>query len=127
MSNVFSFTGALGADAERRMTPSNQSVLNLSVAVNSGYGDNKKTLWVRCALWGKRAEGELLNYLKKGKKVFVSGELSEESYTYDGEKKTKLCVNVNLLELIDPVKNGERSDSREDERQSTPFDYNIPF
>jgi len=78
MSNVFSFTGTVGRDAEVRYLPSGQAVLNVTVANNIGFGDKQQTLWIRCAVWGKRAEGQLQNYLKKGQQVFVSGELSQK-------------------------------------------------
>jgi single-strand DNA-binding protein len=77
MSNVFSFTGTVGRDAEVRTTPNGQTVLNVTIANNIGFGDRQQTIWVRVALWGKRAEGQLQNYLKKGQQVFVSGELYE--------------------------------------------------
>ncbi|NOQ13977.1 MAG: single-stranded DNA-binding protein, partial [Methyloprofundus sp.] len=66
MSNVFSFTGTIGRDAEVRTIPSGQKVLNVTVANNVGFGSREQTLWVQVALWGKRAEGQLQNYLKKG-------------------------------------------------------------
>jgi single-strand DNA-binding protein len=101
MSNVFSFTGTIGRDAEVRYLPSGQAVLNVTVANNIGFGDKQQTLWVRCALWGKRAEGQLQNYLKKGQQVFVSGELSQSEYrAQDGTTKTSLELNCNIIDLV---------------------------
>jgi single-strand DNA-binding protein len=77
MSNVFSFTGTIGRDAEVRYAPSGMAILNITVANNIGFGDKQQTLWIRVALFGKRAEGSLKDYLKKGQQVFVSGELSQ--------------------------------------------------
>lgn len=106
MSNVFSFTGTVGQDAEVRVTPSGQSVLNVTVANNIGFGDRQQTLWVRVALWGKRAEGNLQNYLKKGQQVFISGELSQREYqAKDGTTKTSLDLNANIIDLV-----GKRSE-----------------
>ncbi len=106
MSNVFSFTGTVGRDAEVRVTPSGQSVMNFTVANNIGFGDRQQTLWVRVALWGKRAEGQLQNYIKKGQQVFVSGELSQREYkTNDGTTKTSLELNANIVDLV-----GRRND-----------------
>jgi len=85
MSNVFSFTGTVGRDAEVRTTPNGQTVLNVTVANNIGFGDRQQTIWVRVTLWGKRAEGQLQNYLKKGQQVFVSGELSQREYQANDE------------------------------------------
>ncbi|MDF1583947.1 MAG: single-stranded DNA-binding protein [Methyloprofundus sp.] len=101
MSNVFSFTGTIGRDAEVRSTPNGQTVLNVTVANNVGFGDRQQTLWVRVALWGRRAEGSFPSYLKKGQQVFVSGELSQSEYqAQDGTTKTSLELNANILDLV---------------------------
>ena len=101
MSNVFSFTGTVGRDAEVRYTPSGLAVLSVTVANNIGFGDKQQTLWVRVALFGKRAEGNLQNYLKKGQQVFVSGELSQNEYkANDGSMKTSLELAANIIDLI---------------------------
>jgi len=114
MSNVFSFTGTVGRDAEARYLPSGQSVLNVTVANNIGFGDKQQTLWIRCAVWGKRAEGQLQNYLKKGQQVFVSGELSQSEYrAQDGSTKTSLELNANIIDLV-----GKRNDPNHPPQQS---------
>lgn len=101
MSNVFSFTGTVGRDAEVRTTPNGQTVLNVTVANNIGFGEKQQTIWVRVALWGKRAEGQLHNYLKKGQQVFVSGELSQREYqANDGTTRSSLELNANIIDLV---------------------------
>jgi len=114
MSNVFSFTGTVGRDAEVRYLPSGQAVLNVTVANNIGFGDKQQTLWIRCAVWGKRAEGQLQNYLKKGQQVFVSGELSQSEYrAQDGSTKTSLELNANIIDLV-----GKRNESIQPPQQN---------
>jgi single-strand DNA-binding protein len=101
MSNVFSFTGTIGRDAEVRYTPAGMAVLSVTVANNVGFGDKQQTLWVRVALFGKRAEGQLATYLKKGQQVFVSGELTQNEYkANDGTTKTSLELNANIIDLV---------------------------
>ena len=101
MSNVFSFTGTIGRDAEVRYTPSGIAILNVTVTNNIGFGDKQKTLWVRVTLFGKRAEGTLKDYLKKGQQVFVSGELTTNEYqANDGTTKFSLDVNANIIDLV---------------------------
>jgi single-strand DNA-binding protein len=114
MSNVFSFTGTVGRDAEVRYLPSGQAVLNVTVANNIGFGEKQQTLWIRCAVWGKRAEGQLQNYLKKGQQVFVSGELSQSEYrAQDGSTKTSLELNANIIDLV-----GKRNESSQPPQQN---------
>ncbi|MCF6204126.1 MAG: single-stranded DNA-binding protein [Methylococcaceae bacterium] len=116
MSNVFSFTGTVGRDAEVRATPSGQSVLNFTVANNIGFGDRQQTLWIRVALWGKRAEGSLQNYLKKGQQVFISGELTQREYkANDGTIKTSLELNANIVDLVG--KRNEHGTQRQPQQQ----------
>jgi single-strand DNA-binding protein len=114
MSNVFSFTGTIGRDAEVRYLPSGQAVLNVTVANNIGFGEKQQTLWIRCAVWGKRAEGQLQNYLKKGQQVFVSGELSQSEYrAQDGSTKTSLELNATIIDLV-----GKRNESNQPSQQN---------
>lgn len=101
MSNNFSCVGTVTRDAEVRISPSGGAVLNVNVANNQGYSDKQTTMFISVALWGKRAEGQLVNYLKKGQAVFVSGELSQKEYkALDGTMKTSLNLNCNILDLV---------------------------
>ena len=101
MSNAFSFTGTIGRDAEVRYTASGMAVLNVTVANNVGFGDKQTTLWIKVALFGKKAESKLVDYLKKGTQVFCSGELSQSEYkANDGTTRTSLELVANVLDLV---------------------------
>jgi single-strand DNA-binding protein len=144
MSNVFSFTGTVGRDAEVRYAPSGLAVLSFTVANNIGFGDKQQTLWIQVTLFGKRAEGQLQNYLKKGQQVFVSGELTQREYqAKDGTTKTSLDLNANIIDLIgkkneanQPQQNYQPSEVREQapvrqgashDNFDAPYDDDIPF
>ena len=129
MSNVFSFTGTVGRDAEVRYAPSGIAVLNVTIANNIGFGDKQQTLWIRVVLFGKRAEGQLQNYLKKGQQVFVSGELTQSEYKgNDGTTKISLELNANIIDLIGK-KDGSAPQRPAPARQAAAddFDDSIPF
>lgn len=92
---VTTVVGNLGADC-RTNTVSGTAVCNFTVAGKSGFGDREQTLWFDCALWGKQAESKLVDYLKKGQLVAVSGELGEKEHngkTYHTLRveKIRLC------------------------------------
>ena len=93
--NILTITGNLGKDA-RTNKAGGTTVANFSVAVRSGYGDNEKTIWVDCSLWGKQAESKLVDYLIKGQQVAVSGEMG----TKEHEGKTHITLRVNAIDLI---------------------------
>lgn len=129
MSNIFSFTGTVGRDAEVRYSPSGVAILNVTVANNIGYGEKQQTLWIRVALFGKRAEGQLKDYLLKGQSVFVSGELTQSEYKgSDGTTKTSLELNANIIDLIGK-KDGSAQQRPAPARQAAAddFDDSIPF
>ena len=88
-------TGALGRDAELKRTKTGDEVLSFPVGVSQGYGDNKTTNWYRCSMWGKRAVN-LQQYLMKGVKVAVAGEMKTGEY----EGKTQLNIDVATLDFM---------------------------
>jgi len=99
--NQYSFTGRIGKDSETRFTPSGMAICSFSVAVDYGFGDNKGTNWLRCSLFGKRAEGQLPKYLVKGTQVAISGELRIREFDdKEGNKRTSVEVSVDKLDLI---------------------------
>lgn len=94
--NNWNFTGNLGNPAEVKVLSTGTTVCEFSVAVKSGYGDKEKTNWVKCSLFGKKAEGRLPEFLQKGTQVAINGEL--ELQKWDGG--SGLALRVNELDLI---------------------------
>jgi len=99
--NVYTFTGRLARDCETRFTQGGMAICSFTVAVDYGFGDKKGTNWIRCSLFGKRAEGRLPQFLVKGTQVAVSGELRVQEYNdKDGNKRTSVDCNADSLDLI---------------------------
>lgn len=124
--NIFCCTGNIGRDAETRYGKSGTAICTFSVAVQSGYGDHKKTLWVRCVLFGKRAEGGLVPYLTKGTQVELTGELSMNEWTaHDGTKQQALEMRVAEVGLL-----GKPAQQRDIPEAQEPYQHNdsdVPF
>jgi single-strand DNA-binding protein len=83
-------SGNIGADAVTRQTQRGDKVTAFSLGVRQGFGDNSSTNWYRCNVWGDRGE-KIAQYLLKGVKAFVTGELSIGSY--DGKPQYDVRVN----------------------------------
>ena len=90
--------GRLGRDAELKKTKNETSVASFSVACEIGWGDAKKTEWVKVALFGKRADG-LVPYLKKGTAITVSGEGKANAWLKDGEAKGEIEIIADKITL----------------------------
>lgn len=100
----YSFTGRLGGDAQVKKTPNGKTYMEMSVAVGTGYGDYKKTLWVKVKQWGERVNN-IVNIFTKGSLVAAAGEPSINEWTgKDGVAHAEIevnCMNVQLLKGSD--------------------------
>lgn len=92
--------GSLGKDAEVKDLQDGKKVINFSIGINQGYGDNKTTLWVECAKFGEKIA--VADFLKKGIKVYISGEPTLRKWEKDGKSGTALNVRVNEIEILTP-------------------------
>ena len=104
LNKVF-LMGNLTRDPELRYIPSGQPVTSFSIAVNRVYlsqaGEKKEEVsFIRCVVWGKRAE-VCNEYLKKGSPVFVEGRLQSRSWDApDGTKRSTIEVIAQNVQFL---------------------------
>ena len=85
--NKVILVGRAGKDPEAREPGKGEPVANISLATNSGYGDNEKTDWHRVTFFGNLAN-TVIDYVKKGQELYVEGRISYSKYTgKDGVEK----------------------------------------
>ena len=103
-TQVVILTGNLGKDAEMRFTPTGTAILNFSLPIDIGFGEKKETMWVRCAMFGDRAQ-KLAEHLTKGKGVQVVGEFRMLTI-YEGKNgnTVNMDFNVNQLSFVGGAK-----------------------
>ena len=89
---TFVAAGNLTRDAEARQV-GEAEVAKYSIAIN---GRKDRALFLDCEQW---RPGGVLPYLTKGTGVIVQGELELQTWTKDGEQKSKMVLNVNRLQL----------------------------
>lgn len=105
--NTGNFAGYIGRDAELKAGPSGDPVANFSIAVNTGTKEKPSTLWVDCALWGKRADA-LAQYLTKGQFVAVTGDINCRAWIgKDGHAGCAITLRVDKLTFGGQSKNAE--------------------
>jgi single-strand DNA-binding protein len=130
-------SGNLGRDPELR-AHGGDNILNFAIGVATGTRDKPETMWVDCALWGKRATS-LQPYLFKGSRVTVSGPLKLEEYqAKDGTTKSRLRLSVDQIDLP-PKADGQTQQTQQPARAaaapaaggpaggSADMDDDIPF
>lgn len=97
--------GNLGNDPEMRYSQSGTAVLRFNVACNGRVRTPEgewqdRTEWVRCTVFGKRAE-TLANHLKKGTRVYVDGRLEARPWTdQQGQVRAGLEVVADTVEFF---------------------------
>ncbi|WP_370316317.1 single-stranded DNA-binding protein [Sagittula sp.] len=124
--NTFACTGRVVADHDGVKAVGQTQVLNFRVASDVGFGDRKSTLWLGCALWGKRAEA-LAPMLNKGQYVAISGELSQREYEKDGQTRTALEVRVGEVDLGPKVSDAPAGGGSQPSGAAGQVDDEIPF
>lgn len=130
MAKITILKANLGKDAELKKTRTNEDVLSFPVGASQGYGDRKKTIWYRCAVWGKRAVS-LAPYLTKGTMVSIVGELEIDEY--EGKTQHKIAVDPNGVEILSRSENAPRQPTAHDKAKANGYqpdnldDLDTPF
>ena len=98
--NQVCLVGNIAKDLELRYTPQGKAVIDLSVAVNEGYGDKKSVSFFDCIVWEKQAEN-CNQYLTKGSKVGITGSLRQQKWQdKEGKNRYKIIINAHRVEFL---------------------------
>ena len=107
MLNKIMLIGHVGRDPEEKYTTTGTAVSKFTLAVTrqwktSGGEAKEETEWFTIIAWNRLAE--ICNqYLKKGKKVYIEGRLTQRAYT-DREGFPRIAVEViaNEMQMLSP-------------------------
>lgn len=97
MLNRIILIGRLTHDPELRYTTNGTAVCGFTLAVESGFGEKKRTDFIPIVAWNKQGES-CANYLAKGKLAAVDGRLQIRSY--DGKDGVKRYVTEVVAENV---------------------------
>ena len=107
--NKVILVGNLGKDPEVRRMTSGEPVVNLSVATSESWKDKasgerkERTEWHRVVIFNENLAKVAEQYLRKGAKVYLEGQLSTRKWTdKDGAEKysTEVVLNRFRGELV---------------------------
>ena len=109
--NKIILTGNITKDAELRYTANDKAYSKFSIANNEGYGDNKKTNFFNCTLWGKSAEN-ISRFLTKGQKVLITGKVEINDYKdKEGVERKIIDINVDSFGGVELLGNKAQQES----------------
>jgi len=118
--NKVILVGNLGRDPEVRSMQSGDKVVNLSVATSESWKDKStgerkdKTEWHRVVVFNQGLVNVCENYLKKGSKIYIEGQLETRKWT-DQNGQEKYSTEVVLrpyrgeLTMLDSRSSGDSS------------------
>src|SRR5436305_15337893 len=93
--NKVILVGNLGRDPEIRRTPAGDAIVNFSVATSESWRDKQtgerkeRTEWHRVVIFNENLAKVAENYLRKGAKVYLEGQLQTRKYNdKDGVEKS---------------------------------------
>ncbi|WP_343358281.1 single-stranded DNA-binding protein [Bartonella schoenbuchensis] len=148
MLNKVTLIGNLGADPESRTMASGAEVVNFRIGTSQRYVDKKtgekveKTEWHSIVIFNPHLAKVALQYLSKGSKVYVEGQLQTRKWQ-DKSGQTHYTTEIILpqykgeLRILDSVQKAEPDmvvqkqtmawESGGREYLETTLDDNIPF
>ncbi len=122
MLNKIMLIGNVGRDPEMKNTTNGTAVTKFTLAVSRQFktasGETKEeTEWFTIVAWNHLAE--ICNqYLKKGKKVYVEGRLTQRKYTdKDGIHRVAVEVIANDMEMLSPKEQTTDKQAREESEE----------
>lgn len=110
--------GNLTKDPQGRVIKNNENeitVVNFTIAANHGYGDNKRTDFIRVTAW--RALGDnCMKYLHKGSKVYVTGTPYVNAFVgKDGRAAGNIELELEEIEFLSSAKSTDPAQPDDDE------------
>lgn len=149
MLNQINLIGSLGQDPETRYFPNGDQQTTVTLATSKQWKDKntgekkQKTTWHNL-VFNRGLAKVASEYLKKGSKIFVSGEIDNRSWEKDGQKHYRTVVLVNEMQMLGTKSSdggaqsnqasSPQANSKPSAQQSTApdnwgndFDDNIPF
>ncbi len=85
--NKVILVGNLGQDPEIRSTQDGREIANFSIATSESWKDKatgekkEKTEWHRVSVFAQGLVGVIKNYVKKGSKLYIEGQLQTRKWT----------------------------------------------
>ena len=127
MYQQITLIGNLGADPEMRFTQDGTPVTSFRIATNRRWSSQdgtmqEETVWFRISAWQRQAEA-CNQYLTKGQRVLVVGEMREPSTWTDqeGNARASLEVRARNVQFLSPRGGGQGPAPDQGEGEEIPF------
>lgn len=142
--NKVILVGNLGADPEIRRTQDGRPIANLRIATSESWRDKnsgerrEKTEWHRVVIYNDGLSGIAENYLRKGSKIYLEGQLQTRKWqdqSGNDRYSTEIVLQAfnSTLTILDSPQGQTNQDQGSEDQQggyggsAGPMDSEIPF
>jgi single-strand DNA-binding protein len=139
--NKITLIGNVGQDPEIKSTQDGRELANFSLATTENWKDKSsgekqsKTEWHRIVVFSQGLVGIIKNYVKKGSKLYIEGQLQTRKWTdkQGVERYTTEIVLQNFnsnMQMLDSKPKNDSQQTQMSQQDSQAFDNlgdNIPF
>lgn len=136
VNKVF-LVGNIGSDPEVKTMQSGDKVATFSIATSESWKDKatgerkERTEWHRIVVFNQSLINVCENYLKKGSKVFIEGQVETRSYEKDGQKvyTTEIVLRPYHGEIVMLDSKGDAKPTQQTTNRPMPdeLEDQIPF
>jgi single-strand DNA-binding protein len=125
--NKVILVGNLGKDPEVRSTQEGKKIVNLTIATSEAWKDKstgerkERTEWHRVVIFNEGLAKVAEQYLEKGSKVYIEGQLQTRKWTdQSGQDKysTEVVLSAFGGAMVMLSSNGGRADTEDEEAQA---------
>jgi len=129
--NKVIIVGNLGQDPEIKYTAGGAAVTTLSIATSDSWKDKdsgmdqERTEWHRVVLWRRLAEiaGE---YLKKGSKVYIEGQLQTRKWEQEGQTRYTTEIIARDMQFLDSKGSSNASSTQKGSEMNDQSAVDVP-
>ena len=129
--NKVIIVGILGQDPEIKYTAGGAAVTTLSIATSDSWKDKdsgmdqERTEWHRVVLWRRLAEvaGE---YLKKGSKVYIEGQLQTRKWEQEGQTRYTTEIIARDMQFLDSTGSSNTSSTQKSSEMNDQSAADVP-
>ena len=119
--NKVILVGNVGQKPEMKAMPSGDQVASFSLATSESWKDKQtgqqqeRTEWHRVVFFNKLAE-IVAQYVKKGSKLYIEGQLRTRNWEQDGVKRYKTEIVASEMQMLDSKGGGQQAPQQQQQQ-----------
>lgn len=119
--------GRITRELKLEKTKTGTPFCNFDLAMDSGFGKNKRTTFITVTVWGKQAEF-VSKYFEKGHGILVEGRIDQDIWKdkNTGEKKSRHRITAERVQFPLSNKNQKTVDPTDEEEAQTNYSDTSP-